>query len=311
MTPLCFLARSTEAKTRKWSAMSARRDPDLLAVEPVGVAVAPRRGLQVAGVRPDARLGQPERRQLLATRLRDEPALALLLGAPLQEGQRVEPDVDALDDPERGVGTLQLLAQDREAEVVHPAAAVRLGDRGAQEARARPSSSNTSRWTSPFSSHSRMYGRISASAKARHALLHEPVLVGQGEIDHAGHRTRRRVRLDEARSRPTSRTPTPSRWTPPLTPAPQPDARPRPLFPARLEPRRGPSAVRHGRPRLPRLRERDRGHGARPRPSAGDGRDPRPGRPAHRADHRRSASPNRSRGWRTRWRRPFPIRSTR
>ena len=42
--------------------------------------------------------------------------------------------MDALDDPERGVGTLQLLAQDREADVVHPAAAVGLRDRRAQEA---------------------------------------------------------------------------------------------------------------------------------------------------------------------------------
>ena len=112
-------------------------------------------------------LGQAEGRELLAARLRDEPALALLLGPPLQEGQRVEPDVDALDDTQRGVGTLQLLAQDREADVVH--ARRRHRPRGSARPR-KPSSpirAKTSRWTSPFSSHSRMNGRISASTNAR------------------------------------------------------------------------------------------------------------------------------------------------
>ena len=43
----------------------------------------------------------------------------------------------ALDHPERRVGTLQLLAQQREAQVVHPGAAVLLGDRRPQEAQLR------------------------------------------------------------------------------------------------------------------------------------------------------------------------------
>ena len=45
--------------------------------------------------------------------------------------------------------------------------------------------------------------------------------------------------------------------------------------------------VRHGRPCVPRLRQRDRGHGARPRriPRV-TAADPRPGRPADRADQR-------------------------
>ena len=42
--------------------------------------------------------------------------------------------MDALDDTERGVGALELLAQDREADVVHPGAAVGLRDRRAEEA---------------------------------------------------------------------------------------------------------------------------------------------------------------------------------
>ncbi len=69
-------------------------------------------------------------------------------------------------------------------------------------------------------------------------------------------------------------------------PRPAPDARPGPLLPARLEPRPGAPPVRHGWARLPRLRERHRGHGARARPPAGDRRDPRPGRQADRTDQR-------------------------
>jgi hypothetical protein len=60
--------------------------------------------------------------------------LLLLLGAPLEQRQRVEADVNAHRHPERGIGALQLLAQDAEADVVEAVAAVLLGDRRAQEA---------------------------------------------------------------------------------------------------------------------------------------------------------------------------------
>ena len=95
-------------------------DPQLLPVQPIGLAVAAGRRREVRGIRADAGLGEPERRDLVATRLRDQPALLLLGGGPLKERERVQPDMDALDDPERGVGPLQLFAQDREAQVVHP-----------------------------------------------------------------------------------------------------------------------------------------------------------------------------------------------
>ena len=162
-----------------------QRDPDLLAVEPVRVAVSASRRLEVPGVRPDAGLGQPERGQLLATRLRDEPALALLLGPPLEQGQRVEPDVDALDDTERGVGTLQLLAQDPEADVVHPGPAIRLGDRGAQEPELAHLGEDLAMDLAllvPLAD----VGQDLGLGEGAHALLHEPVLVGQGEVDHVG-----------------------------------------------------------------------------------------------------------------------------
>ena len=42
--------------------------------------------------------------------------------------------MDALDDAERGVRSLELLAQDREADVVHARSAVRLRDWGAEKA---------------------------------------------------------------------------------------------------------------------------------------------------------------------------------
>ena len=145
---------------------------------------------EVAGVGADAGLGQPERRELLAPRLRDEPALALLLGPPLEERQRVEPDVDALDDTERGVGTLELLAQDREAEVVHPGAAVGLRDRRAEEpelAHPREDLAMDLALLVPLADVRQDLGL----GEGADALLDEAVLVGQGEVDHAPHRTRR------------------------------------------------------------------------------------------------------------------------
>ena len=93
--------------------------------------------------------------------------------------------MDALDDTERGVGTLQLLAQDREAEVVHPAAAVRLGDRGAQEpelAHPREDLAMDLALLVPLAD----VGQDLGLGERADRLLHEPVLVAQREIDHDG-----------------------------------------------------------------------------------------------------------------------------
>ena len=160
-----------------------QRDPDLLAVEPVRVAVASGGGLEVGGVGPDAGLGQPERRELLAAGLRDEPALALLLRPPLQERQRIEPDVDALHDTERGVGTLQLLAQDREAEVVHPGTAVGLRDRRSQEAQLAHPGEHLAMDLALLVPLADVRQDLRLG-EARTLSLHEAVLVGQGEVDH-------------------------------------------------------------------------------------------------------------------------------
>ena len=124
-----------------------------------------------------------------------EPALALLLGRPLQEGQRVEPDVDALDDPEGGVGAFELLAQDREADVVHAGAAVGLGDRRAEEpllAHPREQLAREATVLVPVADVRQDLGLGEGSG----ALLDEAVLVGQAEVDHrsmlAGDRAPRR-----------------------------------------------------------------------------------------------------------------------
>ena len=85
--PLCFLARSTVAKTRKWSAMSARL---IQILWPLSTYASPSRRAVVA--RLPASVPTPgsvsaERGQLLAARLGHEPALLLLLGPPLEQRQ--------------------------------------------------------------------------------------------------------------------------------------------------------------------------------------------------------------------------------
>ena len=138
--PLWPLLRSTLAKTRTWSAVSARLIQILRAVEDVAVAVPPGGAGEVRRIGADARLGQAEGRQLLAARLRDEVLLLLLLAAPLEQRQRVQAGVDAEDDPEGGVRSLHLLAQQGEGDVVHSGAAVALRDRAGREGPPSPSS---------------------------------------------------------------------------------------------------------------------------------------------------------------------------
>ena len=70
--------------------MSARL---IHSLEPLRTYESPSRRavvVRLAASVPDARLGQPERGQLLAARLGHQPALLLLLGRPLHERQGVE-----------------------------------------------------------------------------------------------------------------------------------------------------------------------------------------------------------------------------
>ena len=131
--PLWPFERSTLAKTRMLSAVSPRLIQIFAAVQDVAIAVATRGRRQVGRIRSDSRLGQPERCELLAARLRHQVALLLLLVPPLEQRQRIQTGVDREDDPECGVGALHLLAQQGEGDVVHAGPAVLLGDRQAEE----------------------------------------------------------------------------------------------------------------------------------------------------------------------------------
>ena len=158
-------------------------DPDLLAVEHVGVAVAASGRGEVAGVRADARLREAERGELLALRLGHEPALLLLVRPPLHEGQRVQPDVDALDDPEGGVGPLELLADHREADVVHARAAPAGVDGRAEQAElahAREHLAVDLALLVPLADVRQDLGLGELTDR----LLDEAVLVGRAEVDH-------------------------------------------------------------------------------------------------------------------------------
>ena len=121
--------------------------------------------------------------------------------------------MDALDDTERRVGTLELLAQQREADVVHPGAAVRLGDRGAEEpelAHPREDLAVDLALLVPLAD----VGQDLGLGEGADALADEPVLVGEGEVDHARHA------YAAATGATTARFPWPihsGRWTSPPT----------------------------------------------------------------------------------------------
>ena len=114
-----------------------QRDPGLLPGQhPVAVALHGHR-LDRPHVAARPRLGQAVAADLLAARLGDEILPALLLGAPAQQAERVEPRVHRHDDAQRRVEVLELLAGQPEADVVHAGAAVLGGDADAQQAERR------------------------------------------------------------------------------------------------------------------------------------------------------------------------------
>ena len=80
-----------------------------------------------------ARLGQPERRELLAGRELGQPFLLLLLGAEEEDRHRAERRVRGHRDRDRRVDPRQLLDRDRVGERVGAGAAVLLGDRHAHQ----------------------------------------------------------------------------------------------------------------------------------------------------------------------------------
>ena len=85
--PLCFAGGIGLGEDELMVCDGCVRDPVLLAVEDVVVAFAPRGGAHRGDVGSGGGLGQPEAGELLATSLRHEVALLLLLAAVLEQAR--------------------------------------------------------------------------------------------------------------------------------------------------------------------------------------------------------------------------------
>ena len=129
-----FFSRSVQAMTRKLSATSASEIHDLLAVEDVAIAPLHRSRLDGARVAAGAGFGQAVAGDLRALRLRHEIALLLILAAPRQQRQAVQPGVHRHDHAQRGVDVFEFLAGQPQADVIHAGAAVLLRHRDAEQA---------------------------------------------------------------------------------------------------------------------------------------------------------------------------------
>ena len=99
--------------------------------------------------------------------------------------------MDAHDDPEGRVGPLQLLAQEPEADVVHAAAAVPLGDRARRGNPAAPILRKVGRWTSWRSSQLADVGQDLRLREGARGVPDEDVLRGQLEVDQGASLLRR------------------------------------------------------------------------------------------------------------------------
>ena len=109
-------------------------DPVLLAVQDVDVALEAGGRLHRGHVRSGRGLGEAEAGDLLAARLRDEPALLLLLARVAEERERVQTDVDRDQRAEGRLAALDLLARERLRDEVEPGPAVLLRDRDPEDA---------------------------------------------------------------------------------------------------------------------------------------------------------------------------------
>jgi hypothetical protein len=110
------------------------RDPHLLTRDrPAGVGLLGA-GAEVGGIGAGVGLGEAEAAERLAGAEAGEPALLLLLASPALDRSADERGLDRDDGAGRGVGAADLLDDQRVGEVVEAAAAVLLGDRGAEVA---------------------------------------------------------------------------------------------------------------------------------------------------------------------------------
>src|SRR4051794_21203012 len=99
-------------------------DPHLGAVENVMIAVTDDGGLDRTGIGASIRLGETEGCDFGAMRLRNKPALLLLLSAPLQESETIEADVHTHDHAQERVDVFELVASECEGDVVEAKSAV-------------------------------------------------------------------------------------------------------------------------------------------------------------------------------------------
>ena len=126
---------------------------------------------------------EPVGRQLLSLRLRHEIPLLLILGAPRQQRQAVQPGVHRHDHAQRRVDVLELLADDAEADVVHAGAAVLLRHRAPEQTELRHLR-NDRRIEPVLAIELANPRRDFARAPLAHRLLEQPLLFGQIEIKH-------------------------------------------------------------------------------------------------------------------------------
>ena len=99
--------------------------------------------------------------------------------------------MDTLDDPERRIRALEFLADDREAEVVHPGSAPRLVDRRAEQPEFAHAREDLTMHLALFVPLADVRQDL-VLGKVADGLLDELVLVGQAKVDGHGYLDRRK-----------------------------------------------------------------------------------------------------------------------
>src|SRR6185436_14355921 len=162
-----------------------QRDPRLLAVQDVPVALLDGRRLDRARVAARARLGQAVARELVALGLRREVSLLLIVRAPGEQCQAVQADVHGHDHAQRRVEVLELLARNPEGHVVHAGSAVLLRHADAEQTQGLQPRHDALAIEVVRAVVFADVRRDVAGAPLPDRLLEQTVLVGEVEADHA------------------------------------------------------------------------------------------------------------------------------
>src|SRR5579864_5841246 len=107
---------------------TGQADPHFFAVQDVFVADAPRTRLDVSNVTPGAWFREAKCGDLLPTRLGCQESLFLFLGAPLQQSQAIQPNMNRHDDPQGRIDSFQFFACQAECYVIESLASVPYGN---------------------------------------------------------------------------------------------------------------------------------------------------------------------------------------